>query len=120
MAARDPFTGFGRIRRLPVSGRNVEMRTLRGLLVVVLVAVLGFMLFGYLTGSLRFNPPASASHGVDTPGPVDLQRARERGAEPGEKVGAATATIQETSRKGRLRPKSKQRWLWTMPSKPAR
>jgi hyperosmotically inducible protein len=83
------------------------MRTIRGLLVVALVAVLGFLLFGYLTGSLRFNPPASASHGVDAPGPVDAQRARERGAELGEKLGAATATIQETLAEGEITAKIK-------------
>jgi hyperosmotically inducible protein len=73
------------------------MRTvLRGLLVVALVAVLGFLLLGYWTGSLRFNPTASSSHGIDAPRPVDMQKARERGAELGEKVGAATAKVQET------------------------
>ena len=84
------------------------MRTvLRGLLVIALVAVLGFLLFGYSTGSLRFNPPASASHGVDAPGPVDVQRARERGAELGEKVGVATAKIQETLAEGEITAKVK-------------
>jgi hyperosmotically inducible periplasmic protein len=73
------------------------MRTvLRGLLAVALVAVLGFPLFGYWTGSLRFNPTASGSHGIDAPRPVDVQKARERGAALGEKVGAATAKVQET------------------------
>jgi hyperosmotically inducible protein len=84
------------------------MRTVRrGLLVIALVAVLGFLLFGYSTGSLRFNPPASASHGVDVPGPVDVQRARERGAELGEKVGVATAKIQETLAEGEITAKIK-------------
>jgi len=73
------------------------MRTvLRGLLVVALVAVLGFLVFGYWTGSLRFNPTDSGSRGIDAPRLVDVQKARERGAELGEKVGAATAKVQET------------------------
>jgi hyperosmotically inducible protein len=84
------------------------MRTvLRWLLVVALVAGLGFLLFGYATGSLRFNPTASGAQDIEAPGAVDVQKARERGAELGEQIGAATAKVQETLAEAEITSKIK-------------
>jgi osmotically-inducible protein OsmY len=67
------------------------MRALvRALLVVVLLAAAGFVVLGYWTGSLGRSGSESP---VGTSG-VDVDRARERGAEIGERAAVATEKIQ--------------------------
>jgi hypothetical protein len=78
------------------------MRTLRALLVIVIVVVAAMFVMGYLNlGPQRTDGPAS----VGTTGAVD--RARERGAELGEKAAVATAKVQETLAEAALTTKIK-------------
>jgi hyperosmotically inducible periplasmic protein len=71
---------------------------LRALLVIVLLGVAAFILFGYWTG----RPVGSA--GV---GPAGTERARERGAELGEKVAVAAEKVKETVDEAALTTKIK-------------
>jgi hyperosmotically inducible periplasmic protein len=65
---------------------------IRAMLVLVLVAVVGVFVFGLMTGT-GWRGPAVASP-APVGGTVDIQKARERGAEMGEKVAVATAGVQ--------------------------
>lgn len=66
---------------------------IRALLVLVLVAVVGMFLFGFWSGTAwRVRPVDSP---VGTTGTIDTQKARERGAELGEKAAVATAKVQD-------------------------
>ena len=67
---------------------------MRALLLVVLVAVVAFLAFGlWANGSLKPTvPPGTAS----TTGTIDTTKARERGAELGEKAAVAAEKARET------------------------
>lgn len=77
------------------------MSILRFLLVAVVVIVLSALALGYLAGQ-RARP---VPQGVDTSDTV--ARARERGAEIGERAGAAAARVQETVNEAALSTKIK-------------
>jgi hyperosmotically inducible protein len=63
---------------------------------VLLLLVAGVVLFGYLAGWRVSNIlPPSPSKAVGTSGTIDTEKARERGAELGEKAAAAGAEVQE-------------------------
>jgi hyperosmotically inducible periplasmic protein len=69
---------------------------LRAALILTLLLIVGFFVFGYWTGSYwreRANP-APAPTG--TTGTIDTEKARQRGAEIGEKAAVATAKAKET------------------------
>jgi len=73
------------------------MRSLiRAVLVLALIAVVGMFLFGYWTGSAWRPQRASTPPAVGTSGTVNTEKARERGAEIGEKAAVAVAKVQET------------------------
>jgi osmotically-inducible protein OsmY len=74
------------------------MRTLlRGILVLVLVVVVCFIAFGWWTGArIRDAGRRPAEAPTATSGTIDTAKARERGAEIGEKAAAAAAKVQET------------------------
>jgi hyperosmotically inducible periplasmic protein len=79
------------------------MRAVLGALLVVLILILAVVVFGMWTGGSRAARPAT----VGTSGTVDTERARERGAELGEKAAAATQKIEETAHEAALTTKIK-------------
>jgi len=73
------------------------MRTiLRLFLIVIVVAAGAFFLVGYRTGS-PFGRSAESPATVGTSGTVNVERARERGAEIGEKAAVATEKVREAA-----------------------
>jgi osmotically-inducible protein OsmY len=69
---------------------------IRGLLLIVVLAVVGFLAFGYWTGgSFSVTPARTPSITVNDPAPIDTGKARERGAELGEKAAVAADKARE-------------------------
>jgi osmotically-inducible protein OsmY len=85
------------------------MRSLiRAVLALALIAIVGMFLFGYWTGSVW--RPGSATRTpatVGTSGTIDREKARERGAEIGEKAAVAVAKVKETVSEAELTGKIK-------------
>ena len=72
------------------------MRTIRALLLSVLIIVVAFIAFSYLSGTASWRYPHTSQPGrVGTTGTIDVKAARERGAEVGEKVGEKVAVAAE-------------------------
>jgi hyperosmotically inducible periplasmic protein len=65
---------------------------LRAVLVLAVIVVAGFFLLGYWTGGGSGNRDV-----VGTGGVIDTDRARERGAELGERAASATAQVREAA-----------------------
>jgi osmotically-inducible protein OsmY len=85
------------------------MRTLRTIVLSLIVIVIAFVAYSYLSGATslrvpRLNPPA-----VGTTGSVET--ARERGAEVGEKVAIAAAKVKETAGEAALTSKIKAKMV---------
>jgi osmotically-inducible protein OsmY len=75
------------------------MRTiLRALLVSILIVIVALFAFGYWTGSARWRTPRGErpAQTVGTTGQINTEKARERGAELGEKAAAAANKVAET------------------------
>jgi hypothetical protein len=69
------------------------MRTLiRGLLILILVVAAGFLLLGYWTGT-SFGARSRSAPSMGTSGTIDTEKARERGAEIGEKSAIAAEKV---------------------------
>jgi hyperosmotically inducible periplasmic protein len=84
------------------------MRSLiRAVLVIALIAIVGMFLFGYWTGSSWRPATADKSAPVATTGTIDTQKARERGAEIGEKTAVAVEKVKETVGDAQLTTKIK-------------
>ena len=84
------------------------MRTIvRVLLLVVLLAIVGFFAFAWWGGAVgrRSGLPTQAPTG--TAGTIDTSAARERGAELGERAARAAATVQETVEEAAITSKIK-------------
>lgn len=79
------------------------MRAILGVLLVVLLLVVALVLFGTWAGGERTSQPAT----VGTTGTVSTERARERGAELGEKAAVATQKIEATAHEAALTTKIK-------------
>jgi osmotically-inducible protein OsmY len=78
------------------------MRTVVRLLVIVAVLSFGaFLILGYWPGTANDRPA------VGTSGSVDTERARERGAEIGEKAAIATEKVKETAQEATITAKIK-------------
>jgi hyperosmotically inducible periplasmic protein len=79
------------------------------LLLVLAAAAVMFVVFGFWTGSGWRGTPVASPPGAVTPGTIDVQKARERGAELGEKAAVATAGVQgalsEAEVTGRIKAK---------------
>jgi len=71
------------------------MRTLRLLFLSLVIILVAFVAFSYLTGSTSWRYPGAQRGTAGTTGTVDVNAARERGAEVGEKVGAMVAVAAE-------------------------
>jgi hyperosmotically inducible periplasmic protein len=85
------------------------MRTLlRLFLVVVLLVVVGYLTLDYWTRSSVGNVQTQRSpNGVTTPGTIDAEEARARGAEVGEKAAIAAERVKETVSEAALTTKIK-------------
>jgi osmotically-inducible protein OsmY len=88
------------------------MRTIRALLVTALVIVIAFAAFSYLSGTSswwlsRTRPPGA----VGTTGAIDVNAARARGAEVGEKVAFAAEKVKETAGEAALTSKIKAKMV---------
>ncbi len=82
------------------------MSILRALLIVIIVVAVAFLLMGYF-GGVRTRDALSA-RGADTPQPSDtVERARERGADIGEKAAIAATKVEETIDEAALTAKIK-------------
>jgi osmotically-inducible protein OsmY len=80
---------------------------LRAMLVVLLLVVVAFLALGYWTGSRYGTGPRS----IGTTGTVDVEKARERGAEIGEKAALATRKAGETVEEAALTTKIKAKMV---------
>lgn len=82
------------------------MRTIiRLLLVVTVLAVVAFV-FGYWPGP-TWRRTADPAAGVATTGVINMQKAREQGAELGEKAAVATEKVRETAHDAAITAKIK-------------
>jgi hyperosmotically inducible periplasmic protein len=66
---------------------------MRGLLLIILLAIGAYFAYTYWGGSTNLHP---ATQTVGTTGTIDAQKAREKGAELGEKAAAAANKVGET------------------------
>ena len=85
------------------------MRTLLTLVLVLVVAVIGF---NYWNGAPLLSDPRGARPGaVGTAGSVDVNAARERGAEVGEQVAVAAAKVRDNAHEVALTSKIKAKMV---------
>ena len=81
---------------------------MKTLLMLVVVAVIGVAAFNYWNGApLLSNPRDVRPTAVGTGGTVDVNTARERGAEVGEKVAVAAAKLRDNAHEAMLTSKIK-------------
>jgi osmotically-inducible protein OsmY len=83
---------------------------MRSLLVLVVVGFLAYVAYNYWNGA-GFPGQSRAVPAVGTTGAVDVNTARERGAEVGEKVAIAAAKVQESTREAALTSKIKAKMV---------
>jgi len=90
------------------------MRIVRALLLSLLIILVAFVAFSYLTGTTSWRYPR-AQPPVGTTGTIDVNAARERGAEVGEKVGEKVAVaaekVKETAAEAALTSKIKAKMV---------
>ena len=91
------------------------MRTVRVLLLSLLIILVAFVAFSYLTGTTSWPYSHAQPSTVGTTGTVDVNAARERGAEVGEKVGEKVAVaaekVKETAAEAALTSKIKAKMV---------
>lgn len=88
------------------------MRTVRALLVSIVIIVIAFVAFSYWSGSASYRYPRTGQAGaIGTSGKVDVNAARERGAEVGEKVAIATEKMKETAAEAAVTSKIKAKMV---------
>ena len=88
------------------------MRTVRALLVTILIILVAFVAFSYVSGNASWRYSHAAQPGViGTTGKVDVNVARERGAEVGEKVAIAAEKVKETAAEAALTSKIKAKMV---------
>ena len=82
---------------------------LRAVLLLIVVVAVGFLLLGYWTGSrsAAVNTTQAPVGTTGTTSPIDVGRARERGAEIGEKAAVATKKAGEVVQEAALTTKIK-------------
>ena len=69
---------------------------LRAVLALTLLAIVGLFVFGYWTGFQWRERSSSGAAPTGTTGMIDTEKARQRGAELGEKAAVAAAKTKET------------------------
>src|SRR5437588_446639 len=88
------------------------MRTLGALVMTVLLLVVAFVAVSYLTGNTAwFSRPAPERSSVGTSGKIDVNAARQRGAEVGEKVAVAAGKVKESAAEAALTSKIKAKMV---------
>jgi osmotically-inducible protein OsmY len=73
------------------------MRTLRAIVLSLIVIVVAFVAYSYLSGNSWSRVPRLNSPAVGTTGTATVETAKERGAEVGEKVAIAAEKVKETA-----------------------
>ncbi|MGH9140555.1 MAG: BON domain-containing protein [Vicinamibacterales bacterium] len=87
------------------------MRTLRAVVLSLLILLIAVVAYSYLSGSGWSRLPSFDRHGsVGTTGTA-VETARERGAEVGEKVAVAAAKVKETAGEAALTSKIKAKMV---------
>jgi len=76
-------------------------------LVVILLVAGAFLFLGYWAGRHGSAPTSTTSPAIGTTGGIDTTKARERGAELGEKTALAASKIEETLAEGAISAKIK-------------
>jgi osmotically-inducible protein OsmY len=85
---------------------------MRALLMCVLLVVAGVIAFNYWNGvPLMSDPRTGRPPAVGTTGTVDVNAARERGAEVGEKVAVAAAKVRDSAQDAALTSKIKAKMV---------
>jgi osmotically-inducible protein OsmY len=88
------------------------MRTLGALVMTVLLIVVAFVAVSYVTGNgAWFSRPATGRNAVGTSGKIDVNAARERGADVGEKVAVAAEKMKESAAEAALTSKIKAKMV---------
>jgi len=87
------------------------MRTLRALLLTVLLIVVALLAVGYMTGTRSLGWRTTDRGGVGTTGKIDVNAARERGAEVGAKVAVAAEKVKESAAEAALTSKIKAKMV---------
>jgi len=88
------------------------MRTLGALVMTVLLIVVAFVAVSYVTGNgAWFSRSAPARSAVGTSGKIDVNAARERGADVGEKVAVAAEKVKESAGEAALTSKIKAKMV---------
>ena len=70
---------------------------MRALLTAVLLVFIGFVAFSYWGGNASWRPGAPQPAPVGTTGEIDVNAARAKGAEVGEKVATAAEKVKDTA-----------------------
>ena len=85
---------------------------MRALLMCVLLVIVGVVAFNYWNGvPLLTDPRTSRPAAVGTSGTVDVNAARERGADVGEKVAVAAAKVRDSAQEAALTSKIKAKMV---------
>ena len=87
------------------------MRIVRALLMTILILVVAFVAYSYLSGTTSFRSLRPSAGAVGTSGKVDVNAARERGAEVGEKVAVAAEKVKESASEAALTSKIKAKMV---------
>jgi len=83
----------------------------RALLLSLLILIVGFVAFAYWSGSARWRDTSHPVNAVGTSGGVDTEKAREKGAEIGEKVATAANKVGETVDEAAITSKIKAKMI---------
>ena len=88
------------------------MHTLRAVMLSLLVVLVGFVAFSYLSGTgWSPFPRGERTAAVGTTGTINVETARERGADMGAKVAIAAAKVKETAGEAALTSKIKAKMV---------
>jgi len=87
------------------------MRTIGALLLTVLLIVVAFVAVTYVTGTNWLSGRRAETSTVGTSGKIDVNTARERGAEVGEKVAVAAGKLKENAADAALTSKIKAKMM---------
>ncbi len=88
------------------------MHTFRAVVLSLLIVLIAFVAYSYLSGSAWFHFPRDPQPAaVGTSGAIQVETARERGAEVGAKVAVAAAKVKESAEEAALTSKIKAKMV---------
>ncbi len=87
------------------------MGAIRALLAIIILIVLAFVGYAYWSGTPYSRAARSHADGVATSGKIDVNAARERGAEVGEKMAVAAEKVKESAAEAALTSKIKAKMV---------